>query len=104
MSQTSHQVRVFTIMIEDVSSAFRVQRRPLRSSSSATAYGLVAYSRKFTFHRTHHVGCHRDLASYTGWCRRKGQYFGKLLCRSLWEKSSQGRVSNSEWLPKWNCL
>jgi hypothetical protein len=49
MSQTSHQVTVFTIMTEDVSSAFRVQLRPLLSSSSATAYSLVAYSRNHLY-------------------------------------------------------
>ena len=45
MSQTSHQVRVFTIMMRDVSSAFRVQLRLLRSSSRATVYSLAAYNR-----------------------------------------------------------
>jgi hypothetical protein len=63
----------------------------IQGSASSSAKFFKSYSvqsgslqqEPLTFHSTHHVGRQRDCTTYTGWCRRKGQYFAKLLCRSL---------------------
>jgi len=35
---------------------------------------------------------------YTGWFGRKGKYFARWYYWLLWEKTSCGHASNSEWL------